>query len=182
MIVVESKRKKVETLKKNYPGAMIIDVTSHATDEFVKFSPFYPVLGIPIPFSDGRLATCVEGIWQGLKVFQGNDVDTDKFYVTDMKNLKRTFRKYGKCLGHRKGIRGKELLGYIEARHLIYLPSYKWVLENRVQRLVATLRAAAQTRTVVLLDYETNCDVNDWSKPLSHASLIKAYIEGNYPE
>ena len=40
MIIVESKRKKMETLKKEYPDAMIIDVTSHAEDEFIKFSPF----------------------------------------------------------------------------------------------------------------------------------------------
>jgi hypothetical protein len=31
------------------------------------------------------------------------------------------------------------------------------------------------------LDYNTNQDVNDPSKPLSHAFLIKAYIEGLYP-
>lgn len=34
MIVVESKRKKIESLEKKYPGAVIIDVTSHATDQF----------------------------------------------------------------------------------------------------------------------------------------------------
>jgi hypothetical protein len=47
MIIIESKKKKLETLKKEYPDAMIIDVTSHAHDEFVKFSPFYPNGGIP---------------------------------------------------------------------------------------------------------------------------------------
>ena len=34
---------------------------------------------------------------------------------------------------------------------------------------------------ILLLDYETNTDVWDPSKPLSHAGLIKAYIEGTYP-
>ena len=29
MIIIESKKKKLETLKKEYPDAMIIDVTSH---------------------------------------------------------------------------------------------------------------------------------------------------------
>lgn len=182
MIVIESKKKSLETIKKQYDGAYIFDVTSHATDQFVKLSPFYPNGGIPVPFSEGKVAACVEGIWQGLKVFEDYDIDPSRFSIRNMKNLKRTTRKFGKCLGHRKGIKGEELLGYIEARKLIYLPSYKWVLENRCADLVKLIRIIAQKKTVVLLDYETNSDVLDPKKPLSHASLIKAYIEGNYPE
>ena len=30
-------------------------------------------------------------------------------------------------------------------------------------------------------DYDTNADVENAKKPLSHASLIKAYVEGIYP-
>ena len=181
MIIIESKKKILESLKAQYPDAMIIDVTSHAQDEFVKFSPFYPNGGIPVPFTDD-IAVSVEGIWQGLKVFENIDVDPTFFSKRDMKNLKRTVRKYGPCLGHRKGIHGEELLGYIEARKLIYLPSYKWVLENKLQKLVTAVRIISKNKPVVLLDYNTNPDVNNPKKPLSHASLIKAYIEGNYPE
>ena len=182
MIIIESKKKKLETLKEEYPDAMIIDVTSHAVDEFVKFSPFYPNDGIPVPFTDGVVAVSVEGIWQGLKVFEDIDVDTTFFSKRDMKNLKRTVRKYGPCLGHRKGVHGEELLGYIEARKQIYLPCYKWVLENKLKKLVTAIRIISKNKPVVLLDYNTNPDVNNPKKALSHASLIKAYIEGNYPE
>ena len=182
MIIIESKKKKLETLKDEYPDAMIIDVTNHAVDEFVKFSPFYPNGGIPVPFTDGLVAVSVEGIWQGLKVFEDADVDTTFFSKRDMKNLKRTVRKYGPCLGHRKGVHGEELLGYIEARKQIYLPCYKWVLENKLKKLVTAIRIISKNKPVVLLDYNTNPDVNNPKKALSHASLIKAYIEGNYPE
>lgn len=182
MIIIESKRKSLESLKAKYPDAMIIDVTSKAQDEFVKFSPFYPNGGIPVPFSDGLVAVCVEGIWQGLKVFETTDVDRSFFSKRDMKNLKRTVRKYGKCLGHRKGVHGEELLDYLSARKLIYLPCYKWVLENRLQKLVTAVRIISKNKPVVLLDYNTNPDVYNLNSPLSHASLIKAYIEGNYPE
>ena len=179
MIIIESRKRPLESgqkdkngkpilsLKEKYPDAMIIDVTSKAQDEFVKFSPFYPIGGIPVPFTEGLVALSVEGIWQGLKVFEGNDIDTSLFSKRDMKNMKRTTRKYGPCLGHRKGVHGEELLGYLTARKQIYLPCYKWVLENK---------------PVVLLDYNTNPDPWNPKSPLSHASLIKAYIEGNYPE
>lgn len=67
-----------------------------------------------------------------------------------MKNIKRTVRKFGKPLGHRKGVNGTELLGYIEARKLIYIPTYKWVLEHKVQSIIERLREASQTKTIVL--------------------------------
>ena len=181
MIIVESKRKKPETILRQYPDAILADVTSGAKDGLVKLSPFYPHGGIPVPFSEGYTATCVEAIWQGLKVFESSDVNTSLFYNDTMKGLKRTVRKYGTPLGHRKGVNGTELLGYIEARKLIYIPTYKWVLENKVASIIERLRESSKTKTIILLDYDTNADVDNPKKPLSHASLIKAYVEGIYP-
>ena len=181
MIVIESKRRKRENILKKYPDAVIADVTSQATDGLVELSPFYPHGGIPVPFSEGYTAMCVEGIWQGLKVFESADVDVNMFANDTMKNIKRTVRRFGKPLGHRKGVKGTELLGYIEARKQIYLPAYKWVLENKVANIIERLREASKTKTIVLLDYTTNCDIDNPKTPLSHAFLIKAYAEGLYP-
>ena len=73
MIIIESKRKKLENIFKKYPGAIIADVTSQAKDGLVRLSPFYPHGDIPVPFSEGYTATSAEGIWQGLKVFENED-------------------------------------------------------------------------------------------------------------
>ena len=177
MIVVESKRRKIENIRKQYPDAEIHDVTSQAEDVYVQLSPFYPHGGIPVPFSEGWTATCVEAIWQGLKVFETADIDTRLFCNDSMKHLKRTVKRFGRPLGHRKGVKGTELLGYIDARKQIYLPTYRWVLENKVQGIIEELREKSKDKTIVLLDYNTCCDVNDPGEPLSHASLVKAYIE-----
>ena len=182
MIIIDSKRKKRENILKKYPDAILADVTSSAKDGLAKLSPFYPHGGIPVPFSEGMTATCVEAIWQGLKVFEHCDVDTSLFSNDTMKGLKRTVRKYGKPLGHRKGVNGKELLGYIEARKLIYIPTYRWMLEHKVAHIIERLKVASnEGKTIVLLDYDTNDDVENPKRPLSHASLIKAYVEGIYP-
>lgn len=181
MIIIESKRKKPASILKQYPDAILADVTSSAKDGLVKLSPFYPHYGIPVPFSEGYTATCVEAVWQGLKVFESCDVDAEMFMNDTMKNIKRTVRRFGKPLGHRKGVNGTELLGYIEARKQIYIPTYKWVLENKVPHIIERLKDASKTKTIVLLDYDTNPDVENTKKPLSHASLIKAYVEGIYP-
>lgn len=183
MILVESKRKKHTTLLRTYPNAILADVTSRSPHpQLVKLSPFYPHGGIPVPFSDGVEASCVEAIWQGLKVFTNADIDTSLFANTTMRGIKRTVRRFGKPLGHRRGVNGTELLSYIEARKQIYIPSYGWMLQHCVAPIVQRLRAAHQAgKVIVLLDYDTHSDVDDSGKPLSHASLIKAYVEGTYP-
>ena len=104
MILIDSKRKKRENILKKYPDAIIADVTSHAEDDLVKLSPFYPHGGIPVPFSEGVTATCVEAVWQGLKVFESADVDLKMFKNDSMKNIKRTESKNGKPLGHQYGV------------------------------------------------------------------------------
>ena len=181
MIIIDSKRKKIENILKKYPGAIIADVTSQAKDGLVRLSPFYPHGGIPVPFSEGYTATCVEGIWQGLKVFEDEDIDISMFLNDTMKGIKRTVRKHGRVLGHRKGVHGTEILGYVEAKHQIYIPAYRWMLEHRAMEIIERLRKASETKTIVLLDYNTCCNVDDETKPLSHAYLVKAYAEGLYP-
>ncbi len=181
MIIIESKRKKIENILKKYPNAIIADVTSQAKDGLVRLSPFYPHGNIPVPFSEGYTSTCVEGIWQGLKVFENEDIDISMFLNDTMKGIKRTVRKHGRVLGHRKGVHGTEIIGYVEAKHQIYIPAYRWMLEHKAMDIIERLRKASETKTIVLLDYNTCCNVDDETKPLSHAYLVKAYAEGLYP-
>ena len=181
MIIIDSKRKKTENILKKYPNAIIADVTSQAKDGLVRLSPFYPHGSIPVPFSEGYTAACVEGIWQGLKVFENEGIDISMFLNDTMKGIKRTVRKHGRVLGHRKGVHGTEILGYVEAKHQIYIPAYRWMLEYRAMDIIERLRKASETKTIVLLDYNTCCNVDDETKPLSHAYLVKAYAEGLYP-
>jgi hypothetical protein len=182
MISIQSRRSALERIQQKYPASLIIDVTSRGTQPWIRFSPFYPHGDIPVPFSPGYTSTSVEGIWQGLKVFERADVDLSRFTVTSMRNLKRSARTYGNILGHRQGVAGERLLAYAEARRAIYLPTYHWVLENCLQDLLAELQKQAQRQEVILLDYETNCDLSDLARPLSHAGLIKRYLEGEWPE
>lgn len=168
-------------LRARFDDPHIVDVTSRGPEPWVRFSPFFPHGGIPVPGSEDVLSASVEGLWQGLKVFESADVDRSKLSVTSMKGLKRTVRRFGGCLGHRAGFDSDALLDYIAARRAIYLPAYRWVLEHRLADEVDLLRTLGKERTVVLLDYETNVDVDDPRKPLSHAGLVAAWLEGRWP-
>lgn len=181
-IYVVNKKSKLENIKKKYPSAFILDITS--TSEYGglrMLSPFYPHMDIPIPGMPNGKATCVEAIWQGLKVFEHCGVDYATFQNATMKDIKRTVRKYGKPLGHKYG---DKLLTYEDARWMIYLPSYLYVLENihSVRSILEKIREKLNECDIVFLDYNTNCNIVDYSKPLSHAGLVKLYLEGKYPQ
>ncbi len=180
-IIIESRRRKLANVEKDWPKAVILDVTSRGPEPWVRFSPFYPHGGIPIPNSPGMTAQSVEGLWQGLKVFEREDIDPRKFDITSLKGIKRSMRSHGAVLGHRFGVGSDKLLNYRDARYKIYLPAFLWVLENPLSDYVEDLRSRARDGHVVLLDYETNGDIEDLSRPLSHAALVKCHLEGAWP-
>ena len=184
MLHIANRRCKEKTLKSKFGDDVIIcDITSQSeNNQLVQLSPFYPHGDIPVPFSDGYTSMCVEAVWQGLKVFQNQDVDTSIFFNGSMKNLKRTIRSNGAILGHRKGVHGIVLLDYLTSRKEIYLPTYLWMLEHKVAPIINRLKEVYKEKNIVLLDYTTNCNPFDTKKPLSHAYLVKAYVEGCYPD
>jgi len=185
MIYIENKKTKETTILKKYPNALILDISSKGEQPWVKFSPFYPHGNIPIPPKSDNpkyFSQTVEGIWQGLKVFEGEDIDRSKFEIKNMEGIKRTVRKFGKPLGHRFGVEGKVLLDYQTARKEIYLRTYAWVLDNILQEELQLLKKKAEKQNLVLLDYNTNEDIDDYKKPLSHAGLVKRYLLKKFPE
>ena len=69
MIVIDSKRTKRENILKKYPDAIIADVTSHAEDDLIKLSPFYPHDGMLVPFRYSFQATILEHCFTKLADF-----------------------------------------------------------------------------------------------------------------
>jgi hypothetical protein len=187
MIYIKNKKSKVENLQKKFPKALILDVSSKGEQPWVQLSPFYPHGQIPIPpyqkdVKPEYFSQTVEGIWQGLKVFEGEDIDTSKFEITNMEGIKRTVRKFGKPLGHRYGIGSSQLLDYPTARKEIYLRAYAWVLDNKVSDIILKLKKLAEKQDLILLDYNTNEDIENYKQPISHAGLVKRYLLKKYPE
>jgi hypothetical protein len=181
-IQVAGRRRSAVSLARAFPAAEIIDVTAKAAEPWVRLSPFYPHGGIPVPQTPGVIGQSVEGIWQALKVFEDTDVDPAKLDVTTMTGLKRTVRRYGPVCGHRDGLYGERLLGYETAGRRIYLPAYRWILENKTADLVEHLRDLASGREIGLLDYTTNGDITDPTTPLSHAALIRLHVQQEWPD
>jgi hypothetical protein len=166
----------VEMMKKAYADAVVLNMTEKGA--MCKLSPKFPHEGIPVPFEEGVMALSVDGIWNGCKVFERRGIDKRYFDKDMMKEVDREV-KYGKrCKGFRSGVKGAKLMDEVEARRKILIPAYNWMLENKCGKLLEVLKKISKERTVVLLDYSENGDVENVEEPLSYAALVKAKIEG----
>ena len=178
MILIKRKSCKREEILKNYPDAIIFDVTMSGAMN--KLSPLYPHGDIPVPFTTNAVSMTVEGTWQGLKVYEFEGIDTSLFREEEERKLKRTSSTKGKYKGHSKGTRGVgkiEILTGNDAIKQIYVPAYKWVLENKCRKIVEKIKELSKERTVILLDDKVVANVDKATKIISHAALIKAYVE-----
>lgn len=185
-IYIANRKRKKDSLEKEFRGAVFIDVTSQSgSDVFRTLSPMYPHGGIPVAFT-GRTMTAmsVESIWQGLKVFENEAADFSWFQKTSVKGLKRVEKIHGRgaILGHQQGIhQDRPLLSLIEARRLIFTPTYKWVLKNKASQAIGMIQTTLEKNDVVLLESGYERDIRDIFTPLPHASLIKLFLLGQYP-
>ncbi len=59
-------------------------------------------------------------------------------------------------------------------------PTYRWVFEKCPTAELEQLKGEMARHDIVLLDYETNADVADLSKPLSHARLTACSLENQW--
>jgi len=163
-VVVKHKRTSPKTLQAlKDDGWMVYDVTSRSSDDIHRrFSPFFPHGGISL--ANGKyVSESVEGMWQGLKVFEDAGIDVRKFAIKTMRGLKRT---KGKVIGHEfEGL----LLDYTTARQSIFIPAYEQLLD----RMEDVLQEMKTHQKIVLLDYNTHEGILDTSAPLSHAALVK---------
>lgn len=146
-------------------GFLAIDVSSYARDGWRVLSPRFPHGNIPIP-GDVGVSTTVEGIWQGLKYFENIGIDRSLF--TTRKPKKRR----GRPLGH--SYEGG-LLDLVTARRLIYVPSYRWIIEHNPQAAekFEELRSLAsnEKQDVYVYDFDSNGDLQV-NRPYAHAALL----------
>ncbi|WP_187368191.1 DUF6939 family protein [Nonomuraea terrae] len=63
-IHLAGRRRSAASLAREFPGAVVIDVTSRAEQPWVRLSPFYPHGDIPVPGGPGLTGQSLEGICQ----------------------------------------------------------------------------------------------------------------------
>lgn len=158
MIVLESKRDNLQKIVEMNPKVIIADITINSNSALRKLSPSFEWGNILVPYTDSlEYVPSVEAVWNELRITE-NDTD-----------------------GFKRGCYDHVIFDYIEARKKIFIPTYRWMLENKAAEIIKRMRIANRDKTIVLYDGEDNYDIDNPSKPLSHAYLVKAYVEGLAP-
>lgn len=146
---------------------VVIDVSSYADDPYCTLSPMWPHGGIPIPGLPKETSDSVEGIWQGLKIIEGQ---TAPRYFTGQGR-----KRGGTPRGHRYG---SKLLKLVEAREKIYRVAYEWMLTHRAdQTLIEQFieRSFAGVKQF-FHDVSDNGNVNNPDEGWAHAAVLVKYL------
>lgn len=141
-----------------------IDVSSHGRPPYKLFSPFSHSANyqIPVPGQEQLRADSVEGIWQGLKIINGQ-TNPSLFQG-------RPCKCKGKPEGHQFG---NDILGYEEARREIYVPAYVYhTVNNALPAAWPDLERRLQDGDVELHDVEKNGSITDLTCPLAHSAIL----------
>ncbi|MEM3154588.1 MAG: hypothetical protein QW165_03435 [Candidatus Woesearchaeota archaeon] len=141
-----------------------IDVSSKGKYPYKLFSPFAydKTYRIPVPGFEDMRADSVEGIWQGLKIINGKT----KAELFTGKPRKREGRVEGHAYGN-------EVLNYLQARKLIYVPAYIYhAVNNALPRAWQCLEQKIADSDIFLHDVEKNGSINDTSSPFAHSVIL----------
>jgi hypothetical protein len=149
------------------PSITAIDVSSYSkTHPFLSPYTYGKDIELDVPMMPGEISHSVEGIWQGLKIING---DIDRKYF-----LMKPRKRRGSVSGHQFG---DETLGIVEARKRIYLPTYSEYLNEYVDKEVFDdfLDTLINGRQVVFYDTESNGDIRI-DMPLAHSAALATHM------
>ncbi len=162
-------RNQGELIKRNLSNNLVaIDVSSDGLYPYNLFSPdtHSPKIQIPVPGMEEEFAESVEGIWQGLKVING-EIDRYLFHG-------KPHKREGQEGGHMyKG----NILRLEEARWSIYIPTYKFYLDHYVpEEVISSILIEQRSgKKVFVYDVNDNGDIRN-PQPLAHAAVLATHL------
>lgn len=152
--------------RKNFPGAVVLDVTIDGL--MGKLDPGFRWEKVGVPGMFGKKGLSLKGVWEGLKVFRKkNEVDEKWWSNERFLGKERKCKSYGNLMGWKIG---DEVMEEDEAKER-FGEIYRGMVEERYGNMIRGLRS--EKRTIVLLDYMEG----DERKMIEHARILKEMIE-----
>ncbi|OGT29782.1 MAG: hypothetical protein A3E87_05470 [Gammaproteobacteria bacterium RIFCSPHIGHO2_12_FULL_35_23] len=169
--------------KEDLQNTLLIDTYNGASfnmEKFRTFNPFYtwekPV--IPVPGTN-KHSKSIEGIWQGCKLVH-NKFDYDQFNSLPFKRPSEKDRDLDISYSYKDSIFSyeEEIINLIEARYLIYLISYLYLLNELIsEELLYNIASVINHgKHVLFFDWDSNFDINDSSSSFSHSAILAAWF------
>ena len=167
--------------EQNLKDTLLVDSYNGATlnmDQFVCFNPFHtwPKPQIPVPGSPALLSISIEGIWQGTKYING-ETDLQQLHTIP---YKRPPEEQDKTFAYdaTQFIYGQSVIEHVEARFLIYLLSYLYLLDVIVsgEVILYIKRLIMNGKSVLFCDLDENFDITNVSESFSHSTILASWF------
>lgn len=151
------------------------DASIYAKGDTNTLSPFFAhkEACIPVPGQLRLYSKTVEGIWQGLKVINGNS----DFHYFDRTYIQKRKHIAGRTLSG--WLYDGELLDVVTARRVIYRPAYEYQWTKLVSPQLKTEfeRMWLQGHTLYFFDFGSNDNPKVAEKSLCHSALIVQFLK-----
>ncbi|SEF23490.1 hypothetical protein SAMN05421837_102207 [Amycolatopsis pretoriensis] len=165
-------------------AGLAVDTANAAPEAMRRFrclNPFTFASGwrIPVPGADA-FAHSVEGIWQGLKLVDGQ-TDLAMLHSPARKRPPEHERVNGYDYAGSVFSFGSRTIGLVAARYLIYLPAYLHLLdrlapESVIREIAGRLQHG---HDVHFYDWDANFDIEDDHSSFSHSAVLAAWFGGH---
>ena len=163
--VSEKYDENVKAVRKNFPKALVFDVTIEGAMK--RLDPNFPIGNVRVPGMKKK-GLSVNGVWESLKVFKKKEEIDEKWMADERKVGKmRGCKSWGKLLGIQIG---DDVLD-LEEGGKIFEKIYREIVEERFGRVIEGLRREAEKRNVVLLDYK-----EERLRPFNHVEILKEIL------
>ena len=161
---------------------LIIDVRYYKGNPTNYFSPFFTWGDVPVRYSEPDTAMSVASMIEGLRIT--SDCGENKVELFGSKSYKQLIDNADdkSTLGFIRGVGGHIVFDYCQAHQYLLCPSYRWVLDYKLQKHVQYIRARQMHSDIIVLDYpELTSGLELFTGEISIGHLLKAYLEGTKP-
>ena len=177
-------------IKQDLQKVMLIDTYVGAPFNMRKFRPLNPFFTwqkpfLPVPGCPAYQSRSIEAIWQGTKLIAGT-IDDKQFMTFPYKRPSEALRRIDRNFSYKNTnfIYNQEIINLAEARFLIYLTSYLFLLNSVVpQSLIYFLkRNIMQNISMLFYDWDENMDIMEVNESFSHSAILASWFKGTLQE
>ena len=165
--VSENYVENVKKVRKNFPKALVFDVTVDGA--LKKFDLSFPVEKVEIPGMNRR-GLSFECVWEGLKVFEKKE-EIDLKWMNDERKIGKV--RGCKSWGKLKGIKiGNDIVSEEEGKE-IFKKMYVDFVKDRYGMVIDGIKKVSENKMVVLLDYK-----EEKNRIFNNVDVLKELIVG----
>ncbi len=164
------------------PNSFIIDVRYYKGNPYHYFSPFYRWGDVPIRYSEPDEAISIAAMMEGLRVT--TDINKNNQLLFKSASFQQLIINASNfhTIGFIRGIGGHVVYNESDAINNLLYPSYRWVLDHKLDKVVKVLRMIQESKNIVILDYHKKIiGMELYTSDITIGNLLKAYIEGSTP-